>query len=151
MDYSNLAAEFLSNMPALRYARPQKNISEAMHGEAFVLDYIAKQGEEVIPSKIGHEMDVSSARIAQALNSIERKEFITRQIDTNDRRKIIVRLTPKGKAQAERHYREMISQTAQMLELLGEEDAVEFVRLTGKLAKLLAGWNRNRKHGGSEC
>lgn len=127
-------------MPALRYARPQKNISEAMHGEAFVLDYIADHGEEVIPSKIGQKMDVSSARVAQALNSIEGKDLITRHIDTNDRRKIIVRLTPKGKAQAERHRREMISMTAQMLELLGEEDAIEFVRITSKLAGLLAEW-----------
>jgi len=137
VDYPNLAMELLEKMQSLRRARPQRNITEALQGEAFVLHYIANHSPEVLPSEIGHEMDVSSARIAQTLNRIEEKGWITRQIDINDRRRILVRLTPEGKAAAENHRRIVLGIAAKMLSLLGEDDATEYVRITGKLADLI--------------
>ena len=137
MDYSELAFELLEKMQTLRKAKPQKNINDALHGEAFVLNFIAVHGDEALPGEISQEMDVSSARIAQALNSIERKGWITREIDRNDRRKIIVRLTAEGKTEADKHQRFIVGLTAKMLSLLGEEDAKEYIRITSKLAELL--------------
>ena len=128
----------MSKMQLLHKARPQKNLSHALQGEAFALKYIASHGEEVLPSEIGHEMDVSTARIAQTLNSIEKKGWITREINVNDRRKIIVRLTPLGRTEAEKHNQHILGVTEKMLRLLGEEDAINYVRITGKLAELLA-------------
>lgn len=134
MDYSKLAVELLSKMQSLRKAKPQRNIDEALQGEAFVLNYIASHGDEVIPGEIGQEMNVSSARIAQTLNSIEKKGWITRQIDTSDRRKIIVKLTPEGKNEAEKLNQRVMDIATKMLAQLGEHDAKEYVRITGKLA-----------------
>jgi len=137
MDYTELAMELLEKMKSLRKIKPHKNMNEAMQGETFVLTYIAHHGGDVLPGEIGHEMDVSSARIASALNSLEKKGLITRQIDTNDRRKILVGITQEGKEIAENHYKKTLEIAAKMLELLGEHDAKEYIRVTKKLVEVL--------------
>ena len=136
MDYDELAVEFLKKMQMLHTAKPQKDIAGAVQGEAFILNYIAQHGSDVLPGEIGHEMDVSSARIATALNSLEKKGLITRQIDTNDRRKILVRITEKGKDLSEKELKNVTAIAAKMLSLLGEHDAKEYVRIMGRLIEI---------------
>jgi DNA-binding MarR family transcriptional regulator len=108
-----------------------------MQGESFVLHYILHHEDSVLPSEICKIMGISSARIAAALNGLESKGVITRRIDTSDRRRILVDLTPKGKAMAEEQRQEMLENTSKMLSFLGEDDAKEYVRLTGKLAEYI--------------
>ncbi len=138
MDYTKLAIEFLEKMDMFRKAKTQKNITEALQGEMFVLHYIFHKGGEVLPGEISNEMGVSSARIATALNSLEKKGLITRQIDTSDRRRIIVRFTEKGENFAVKHQQAVVKYTVEMLSLLGEHDAKEYVRITGRLAEATA-------------
>ncbi len=136
MDYMELAKQFLHNSYQLRKRGHHKKIDETMQGEAFAILYILRQGDIVLPSDISNEMNISSARVAAMLNSLENKGLITRQIDKSDRRKILVELTQEGKELAEKHDQMVVNNTARMLELLGEHDAKEMVRIMGKLAKL---------------
>ena len=133
MDYAKLALELSEQMQLLHKAKAHKK--DGFHGEEFVLHYIAEHGGEVVPSDIGKEMDVSSARIAQTLNSIEKKGFVTREIDVGDRRRVIVKLTAKGEDEDKRHFEEIMEHMTKMLMSLGEYDAKEYVRITKKLAK----------------
>lgn len=137
MDYNELALELLQNMQKMKnHAGPQKHIDEAMRGEHFVLQFIAFRKGNVLPSEISVEMGISSARIAATLKGLERKGLITRQIDTSDRRRILVNLTPQGEALAEEHYQKAVERTTKLLSLLGEHDAREYVRIIGRLAEL---------------
>ena len=136
MDYSKLADEFLQQMHLFRKFKPQQTINESMHGEAFALHHIAISGAQIIPSEISDAVGVSGARIATTLNSLESKGFITRLIDTSDRRRILVSLTDKGREQ-ESVYRRKLSETIEkMLRQLGEHDAKEYIRITRKMAEL---------------
>jgi len=136
MDYSELALELLNKMQSFHRATPQKYINEALQGEAFVLYCIDLYGDDVQPGSISHKMDVSSARMAAALNSLENKGFITRQIDLSDRRKVLIRLTPAGKEQAGRNRQKVMEAITQVLQFLGEQDAREYIRIMGRLAEL---------------
>jgi DNA-binding MarR family transcriptional regulator len=138
MDYSDLAAEFLDTMTALRKAKFQKRLSESLRGELFILQYIVQHEGLVLPGAISHEMNISSARITAVLNNMEDKGLVTREIDKSDRRRILIRLTQAGRDLADRHRQQSISHMVHMLSLLGEEDAREYVRLTKKLASGLA-------------
>ena len=138
MDYFELASEFLSKMCALHRVRLNKPINEAVQGEGFVLQYIALHGKSVLPGEIGHKMGVSTARVAMALNSLEKKGLITRQIDLTDRRKILVSITQEGILLAEKNHRVAVETAARMLALLGEHDAMEYVRITGKLVEVFS-------------
>lgn len=136
MDYTALAVEFLDKSQLLMKDGLNKPIDEAVQGEGFVLHYVAIHGGCVFPGDIGHAMCVSTARVAMALNSLEKKGLITRQIDASDRRKILVRLTSEGKLLADKNYRVAVDVVAKRLALLGEYDAKEYVRITGRLAEL---------------
>ena len=136
MDYSKLADEFLEHMHILRRLKPQRKLSESMHGEAFALHYIATGGEQLIPSDISNAAGISGARIATTLNSLENKGYITRRIDPSDRRRILVTLTDKGRAQEEADRRKLMETIERMLTQLGEHDAKEYIRITRKIAEL---------------
>ncbi len=138
MDYEKLAEQFLEKSHQFQKGNhPQKKIDGIMRGETFVIIYIAQAGRSVLPSEISSEMDISTARIAAALNNLEKKGLITRQIDVSDRRKILVDLTPAGKALADKHKQMALKATTRMLELLGEQDAKEIVRIMGRLTELI--------------
>lgn len=138
MEYEVLAREFMECMHMIKKAGPQKPIEESMRGEAFVIQFLSHHGDSVLPSEISNIMGISTARIAATLNSLEKKGWITRRIDTDDRRRILVDLTSEGKAHAEQHHRHMMENTIKLLSMLGEEDAREYVRLSRKLAEKVA-------------
>jgi DNA-binding MarR family transcriptional regulator len=134
MDYNELAMEFLSCMGAVQRMKPHKHIEGALRGEEFVLGYIAHNGGKALPGEIGSNMKVSTARVAAALNNLEKKGYITRQIDPGNRRQILVELTKEGRDLTEKHQENVLSYTMKMLELLGEDDAKEYVRIMRRLA-----------------
>jgi len=145
MDYTALAAELLDKMQMLNKAGPHRPFIEGLQGGAFVLHYITLKGGDVLPGEIGQEMGVSSARVAAALNGLEDKGLITRRIDKNDRRKILVGITQEGKQYAERHYQKVLETAVKLLELLGEKDATEYVRISGRLAETMMAQEGNIK------
>ncbi len=137
MDYASLAVEFLGKTQLIVTSRLNKLIDEAVQGEGFVLRYVALNGGCVFSGEIGHAMCVSTARVATALNSLEKKGLITRQIDARDRRKILVRITSEGKLLVEKNFRTVVDVVEKRFALLGEHDAKEYVRITGRLVEIL--------------
>jgi DNA-binding MarR family transcriptional regulator len=137
MDYEGLAKELLQSMLSIRRTGQPMFAQDGAQGEAFVLYHIKRNGE-AIPSDISGAMGISSARVAVVLNSLENKGLITREIDSGDRRRIIVRLTPKGIDQAEDRRRKNVEMIKDVLTKLGERDAKEYVRITERLAEILS-------------
>ncbi|MCL2149948.1 MAG: MarR family transcriptional regulator [Dehalococcoidia bacterium] len=136
VDYEELAATLLATMQAVHKARHQKDIGERLQGEALVLQYINQCCQStIIPQKISSDIGVSSARVAVVLNDLESKGLITREIDRNDRRKVVVKITAKGQGIAEECGQEILHKTVALLRSLGERDAIEYVRIMGRLAE----------------
>ena len=136
MDYDELAKQFLHNSYQYRSRGHHKRFDVNMHGETFAMSYIFRQGGTVLPSDISSEMNISSARVAVILNSLESKGLITRQIDISDRRRILVELTQDGQEFADVHNKAVVNYTVRILKSLGEHDAKELVRIIGRLAEL---------------
>jgi DNA-binding MarR family transcriptional regulator len=88
----------------------------------------------VLPGEIGVMMGISSARVSAALTALENKGLITRKMDSDDRRKIIVDLTEAGLERARKHRKTALDSATRILETLGERDAKEFVRILGRVA-----------------
>jgi DNA-binding MarR family transcriptional regulator len=137
MDYTELAGQFILNTYLFRKGYHPKNIDETMRGEACIIYVIAQKGGGVLPGEISNEMGISSARTAVALNNLEKKGLITRQMDRSDRRKILVDLTLAGQILVEHHNRTMLESAVRIIEALGERDAKELVRILGKLAAVM--------------
>lgn len=137
MNYTELAKQFLHYSYQLQSFEHQKEIDKTMQGEAFALLYILKKDDCTFPSEISNEMCISSARVAAILNNLENKGYISRQIDKSDRRKILVQLTQEGVSIAKEQEEMVLNLTTRMLEVLGENDAKELVRITGRLTDLI--------------
>lgn len=129
MDYRELAQKLIKYQ--LGMPKPPKNAPklEANRGEMSVIVYLIEFEDGVAPGILAQFGDVSTARMATVLNKLEEKGYITRSTDPNDRRKIIVNLTPTGRAFGTERKEARIQHIASMLNYLGEHDAKEFIRL----------------------
>lgn len=135
MDFTALAREYMEVLYKMRNRKSEKKINDSLRGEQFVLTYISKHGGSVIPSEISNVMGISTARIAAALGSLESKGMVTRRIDTQDRRRILVELTDAGRAQESEHAKAIMAVMTRMLQDIGEEDALELLRIIKKISE----------------
>ena len=105
-------------------------------GELFILKYLYSKGAAVIPSEISDAMHTSTARISAALNTLEKKGQIHREIDTSNRRNILVTITEAGCERSRSNMQEMRNRMISILTEMGEQDAVEFVRLFKRFSEI---------------
>ena len=131
--YKELASELLQVNEALLHQPAQDLLAKLSRGEHFVLNYLLTHYGQAHPTDLSRHMVVSTARIAALLNRMEEKGLISRLPDPLDNRQIIVSLSPKGEEAIEQFRDKVIHSTAKMLELLGPEDAREFLRIQRKL------------------
>ncbi len=137
-EYSSLAFEMLKKTGELMKTNfwPRK-ANAFLHGEMFILNHIACHDESALPSELAAAMNASSARVAMALKSLEKKGFVTRRVDTGDRRKINVSLTSRGRELVESHKQEMHRKMERILCQLGGEDAREFIRIVERMIEIV--------------
>ncbi|MDF7640820.1 transcriptional regulator [Bifidobacterium sp. ESL0784] len=104
-------------------------VEGAGKGEPFVLRHLLKHGTQT-PSRLAEALHASSGRISALLGSMEKKGYITREIDDRDRRNILVSLTPKGTKQAKRDRDDIDSVVRWIFSQMGERRTREFVELS---------------------
>ena len=140
MNYHKAAVNLLEIFQVIHKQRCKIRIFDFLRSETLVLCFIAFNNEDVTPGSISKEMNVSSARIAVALNNLESKGFISRRVDKNDRRRILVEITTEGQDVVNKFQSFALQHLAEVLRLLGEEDAQEFIRITARLAEITTAW-----------
>lgn len=86
----------------------QREFTRGAHGEQFVLRELSMKGTQT-PSQLASALQASSGRISTVLSSLEKKGWVTRDIDSKDRRIIRVNLTDSGREQSHRMREEMRS------------------------------------------
>lgn len=139
MNYQEYAKELITYMGANEKARRivQYNISEIMRGELCVLLYLLEDKDGASAKDITSKLDVNTSRVAAILNSLSKKGFIRRVIDDQDKRKIHVFITSLGKEFAKERRDDILNHVSQMLQMLGEEDAKEYVRISRKISEFV--------------
>ena len=118
----------------------RKNMIEQMgrsnKGELFILKYLYDKNTAVIPSEISDAMHTSTARISAALGALEKKGQIHREIDTTNRRNILVTITEAGRERSLFESKEMRKHLVNILKEMGEGEALEFVRLLKRFSEI---------------
>ena len=82
-------------------------------------------------------MKTSSARVAAALNNLERKGMIVRKAEEKDRRKIRVELTGKGEEQAKQWQKMPLCMVTRLMEQMGEEDAKQMLHILKRINEIM--------------
>jgi DNA-binding MarR family transcriptional regulator len=133
--YYELAKEFSKAMMKRARIKHKCDFHDGIFGEKFVLRYLDEKSG-ALPGEISDAIGITTARVAATLNSLESKGLVTREIDKEDRRKIIVTITPKGKEVSSLQNKEHIDHFARVFERLGEADAREYVRLITRVTEI---------------
>lgn len=133
MYYEILAEKLLMIRAKSLHTRYDKAQSKLEQGTAFALNYLYMQERDLHPKDISDGLGVSRARIAALLNHMEEQGLVTRESDTEDNRRIIVTLTEHGRKKIQDIRKQVLFETAKMLEAIGPEDAQEYIRISEKI------------------
>ena len=136
MDSREMAQTLLQEFAQLFREGATRHMKDVSGGELGVLGYIHYRGGGVTPSDISREFHISTARVANVLNALERKEYIERRSDREDRRKVRIFATEKGQHRTEGCIAAAVDQAQMMMEQLGEQDAAEVVRLMQRIREI---------------
>jgi len=82
--------------------------------ERSTLSLIYQHGQ-ILPSELAQIEKVSTQSISQVINRLAETEYIFRTQDEQDKRKVLIALTPSGKEYIERHRQEKQEWLAHML------------------------------------
>lgn len=124
------------NMEALCKTKNWRNlvdlIEEGYKG-MFVILKIVRENVKVVAGDLAKKMNVSTARVAYALNTLEKKNYILRTSEASDGRKVVISLTEQGEL-ALKEREELISKmVAPMLHNLSDDETVTLFTLLKKL------------------
>lgn len=106
-------------------------------GEMGVLGTLSYERDGLAPSELARRLKVSPARIANTLRSLEKKGFIIREINPEDRRGIVVHTTDAGAAYARANLVAAVSHIEEIFDALTPEEARELIRLMDKVEAML--------------
>lgn len=137
MGFEQEAFEELANNVVARKSDAAKYYTRYSRGEPFALRHLRIHGTST-PSQLASAMKASSGRISAVLSALEKKGWITREIDPKDRRNILVSITEQGREQSLKDRDEMRSATCWIFTQMGERRTNEFVNLISEFATYMS-------------
>jgi len=107
---------------------------ELSWGTLFILKKLELDGNV---NGICEKLHISKPAVTYMLNSLEKDGYITRSIDTNDRRRIDIKLTGKGKELVKTHKKTYEVIIDKALAKFGESNSKELIRLFNRFADII--------------
>ncbi|MDM7324432.1 MAG: MarR family transcriptional regulator [Thermus sp.] len=96
---------------------------------------LVKEGIQ-LPSRLAEHLEVLPSQVSHLLASLEEDGLLKRQPDPEDRRRMLLRLTPKGEAVQKRLQEAWLKAYGQHLARLSPEELVLFRNLLRKLTEV---------------
>jgi len=108
-------------------------------GEFFILERISHDipcaGCGSSDTETHHHPHFTKPAVSQMLNSLEKKGFIRREIDTNDRRRIVVTLTSEGQEVLQKAKEYFDRQMTMTIEKFGKDNTRQLISLINQLSE----------------
>ncbi len=88
-----------------------------------------QEGVNLNVQSIMERLQISKPAISYTLNTLEKKEYIVREIDAKDRRRISVHITQEGMSATEESMQQHTDMWDRIVESFGKEDMIQLTRL----------------------
>ena len=88
------------------------------------------------PSRLAEHLEIQPSQVSHLLASLEEAGLVERRLDSEDRRRVLLRLTPKGEKAQERLKEAWLAAYSQYLARLNPEELLLFRDLLGKLTEV---------------
>lgn len=108
-------------------------IEDGYKGMFVILRIVRDSSDPVVAGDLAKQMNVSTARIARALNTLEEKHYIERANEKDDARKVVIRITGLGSTALAEREKEVDNMVAPMLANLTDDEMTQFFSLLKKL------------------
>lgn len=112
-----------------------------------IIDYLSCH-DNVTSGELATFLKVSTARIANVINTMENNHLVIRCKDTKDKRKVIVKLSEEGKQTYLERYNEAYSMFEKLVDKVGisnMEEFLSYVKLIQNSIEEIKGGNKNDK------
>lgn len=129
MELEKLRTELLYNVWRLNKTNMLSVLREFIEGESAAMWFLSAAGASITPSQISEGIRVSRARAANILRSLRSKGYVEMEISAEDRRKIDVVLTERGRRVLEEKRAYFLESFDRYIEVMGEENIVELNRI----------------------
>lgn len=137
MSNGKLSSDFLHAlfvMKSLLGTQFSKSAKTEIHSLSMAEYVLMKRVSETASlTEIREYLSITKAAVSQMLSSLEKRGFLTREIDRANRRNLIVFLTPAGQQVLQEKGNEADSRFAKIITEMGEADTLEFIRLITKM------------------
>lgn len=110
-----------------------EKIDVKSRGLWIILHYISSAPCEVCAGDISKEFNVSTARTAVVLKTLAKRELIETFTSENDRRRVVVKITEKGRDVLKKGEDELTEFMKLLINKIGEDDLKEFLRIVAKI------------------
>jgi DNA-binding MarR family transcriptional regulator len=104
-------------------------------GEYLVLRNVSKDDGYLKASELSEILELSRPSITRILNDLEKRNYITRMIDKDDRRNINIELTDEGRKALEQANGRILAVAERIVDSLGESDTDKLIELVEKLTE----------------
>lgn len=109
MEKKDYIKEVFINLKCENFRKILTTLEDGYKGLFVILKVIRDYQGKIIAGDISSKLDISTARVAVALNTLERKKYIVKHKAKEDGRKTIVELTDIGRSVLEQRESEIIN------------------------------------------
>lgn len=119
-----------------RLHKHKSPISDLTHSETMVLfcikNYVETHEIGIKTSELSNILNVASPTITQQVNSLERRGFVERNVDKEDRRAVRIKVTEKGEEVFKKASEEFEASINGLVEYLGSDQSEQLANLLSK-------------------
>lgn len=137
MDYRELANEIVLDMLQDSGNNNRVETEPFSSGEMKMLGSLLLFKDGMTAGELCQKMNVSTARIAQILNTLEKKGSVCRKANSADKRVVYAYLTEEGREFAKKRYDDFVVFVSRLFSSLGEEETKEYIRLSTRVKQII--------------
>ena len=132
MEKKKIAQEFFKRLSTKNVGRIFSFL-EDNRGMYTILKFIHEADKDVLAGDISKSLNISTARVAVALTSLKKRNFIEKIKSDDDARKTIVKITDIGKTALEERQNKIIKNITNLLNKLSNRDSKILLEIITKL------------------
>jgi len=110
-----------------------------------IADNSAASDSNTTLSDIREYLSITKAAVSQILKSLENKGLINRDVDKNNRRNLIITLTPEGQEMLKIKDAEFNERFSKIATALGESDITQMIAIITRMSNMISKMNRETK------
>jgi DNA-binding MarR family transcriptional regulator len=85
--------------------------------------------------KIAENLKISSSAATQLIDGLVKKDYVTRDAAPNDRRSLIIQISPHAKQKIEEMKEKSYQRLAQLFAVLSDEELQQYAQMNAKIAE----------------